>query len=171
VRKDFSDAVAVRLVKEPPKEELEEVKREPPKPPEPKQRPEFTPELLQPSLARFESPDIGVVVDASRFGSSLDGEFVFDMEDVDERARVIYRREPEYPYMAMQRGTEGVVIVKFLVAADGTVRHVEILEARPKGVFEEAVLKVVPTWKFEPGRIDGKPVSSLLATQITFQMP
>ena len=75
-------------------EELEEIKREPPKPPKPKQQPEFTPELMQPSLARFAAPDIGVVIDPGRFDSSQHGEFVFDMGDVDQVAVPIVSTEP-----------------------------------------------------------------------------
>ena len=170
VRQNFGDAVPVRLVHRDPPEELEEVKRKPPKPPEPKQRPEFTPELMQPSLARFDAPDIGVVIDASRFGPSPDGQFVFDMADVDQQPQPIVSTEPVYPERPLRLGIEGKVVVKFLVASDGSVQQVEIIEAKPEGLFEEAVLKAVASWRFRPGTIAGKPVSSWWSREIEFEL-
>ena len=46
----------------------------------------------------------------------------------------------------------------------------EILEAVPKGYFEDSVLRTVPGWRFEPGRIAGEPVASWVVTTIQFDL-
>jgi len=55
-----------------------------------------------------------------------------------------------------------------MVLEDGSVRNIEILSARPEGLFEEAVLDAVPRWKYEPGLVGGKPVIYTVVTQVDF---
>jgi protein TonB len=45
-----------------------------------------------------------------------------------------------------------------------------ILDARPKGLFEDAVRKTVPRWKFSPGRIAGEEVTSWVITTVRFTL-
>ena len=61
-------------------------------------------------------------------------------------------------------------IQKLLVRADGTVGNVQILASKPAGVFDNEVLKTVPRWRFEPGRIDGRPVPAWIVTDVRFEM-
>ena len=170
VKEDFSEIVPVHLVQIDPPEPPEESRPEPPKPPKPKPQPRFVPDLLPPSLSRIKAPALGVVVDPSRFDPSLDDQFVFEATDVDQPAQPIARPKPMYPERARRLGIEGVVTIRFLVVGDGTVQQVEILSAKPSGVFEETVLKTVPSWRFRPGSIDGKPVSSWWSTDIEFKL-
>ena len=57
---------------------------------------------------------------------------------------------PTYPQRAAIRGTEGWVDVEFTVAADGRPRDIGVVDARPKGVFDEAALAAVAAWRYEP---------------------
>jgi protein TonB len=170
LRADLIDSIPVRLVQITPPEELEAPRREPPRPPEPEQRPGFTPASLQPSLARFPAPDIGVVVETRLFDPPGDMEFVFDMTDVDEQPVPVVSTPPIYPERPRRLGIEGRVLVKFLVTSNGSVQEVDIVEARPEGLFEEAVLKAVSTWRFRPGRIGGRAVSSWWYREIEFDI-
>ena len=54
--------------------------------------------------------------------------------------------------------------------ADGSVASVEILSSEPPGVFDDSVRKTAPTWRFEPGRIDGKAVASWVVTDVRFEL-
>ena len=96
------------------------------------------------------------------------GEFIFDSQELDQAPRAIVRTEPEYPFRARQRGIEGFVEVKLLVKADGSIGSVQILESDPPDLFDSAALKAVPQWRFEPGRLDGKPVASWVRTRVVF---
>jgi periplasmic protein TonB len=57
---------------------------------------------------------------------------------------------PIYPFAARLRGAEGVVRVRLTVDARGSVRASEVVFAAPPGVFDEAALEAVRTWRFEP---------------------
>ena len=166
------DPVSVNLVTlkpatPPPPEE----KREIPKP-KPKPEMDFTPELSRPNLRGPAPLDISVQIDPSLFaGGPARGDFIFNGGDLDQAPRKrLPHKEPEYPYKARQRNIEGYVKVKMLVHADGTVGEFSVLDAQPKGLFDEEALKVVPLWRFEPGVIDGQAVPSWVVTNILFTL-
>jgi TonB family protein len=57
-----------------------------------------------------------------------------------------------------------------LVHQDGSVGQVFIVDARPQGLFEEAVKKSLQQWRFNPGKIDGKTVTAWVVTTIHFDL-
>jgi len=170
VRQTATAPISVKLVTlkpaaPPPPEERRKI-------PKPKQKPEmdFTPELAQPSLRGPAPLDIKVRIDPSLFaGGPERGEFTFNSGDLDQPPQKVVQTAP-YPYKARQRNIEGYVKVKFLVRADGTVGEMSVLEAQPKGLFDSAVLKAAPQWRFQPGVIDGQAVPSWVITTIRFTL-
>jgi len=62
------------------------------------------------------------------------------------------------------------VKIKLLVKADGSVGGVEVLDANPKGLFEDATVKAVPNWRFQPGLVDGQAVPSWVVTTVRFTL-
>jgi protein TonB len=171
VRQDISDPVAVNLIslKETPPPP-EEKPREIPKP-EPKPELDFMPELIRPSLNAPAMVGVKVAVDPSLFQGGLPGgDFIFNSGDLDHPPQAVVRTQPVYPYRARQRNISGEVKIKLLVLADGSVAQVEILSARPEGVFDDTVLKAVPQWRFRPGVIDGRQVPSWVITTVRFDL-
>lgn len=57
-------------------------------------------------------------------------------------------RRPNVPDAAYQNRISGWVLVAFKVAPDGTTRDVQVLDANPRGVFEEKVVAAVSDWKY-----------------------
>ncbi len=166
---DISEPMAVSVIK------MKETAPPPPEPereilePEEKPQMDFMPELASPSLSGPDPMDIQISLDPSLFaGGPARGDFIFNGDDLDQPPRQMVRTNPVYPYRARQRGIEGEVKVKLLVRADGTVASVTILESQPKVLFDAAVKKAVPKWKFSPGRIDGKAVPSWVVTNVVF---
>ena len=172
IPEDDLAGVAVSLIKltppKPPQQEKTKKLRKPP----PQQKKDFTPDLVKPSLSGpAAGMDLGVVIDIHGIGSgSLDGEFVFEAYELDTAPTVMMRTPPTYPYKAREQGIEGVVQVKLLVLSDGSVGQVIILAARPEGIFDEAVHKTGPTWKFQPGKIDGEAVTAWVVTSVRFEL-
>ncbi len=66
---------------------------------------------------------------------------------------------PVYPAEAKARGTEGVVVVRYGVALDGRVVDARVDSARPPGIFEQAALTAVRSWRYNPALKDGQPVA------------
>jgi len=168
---DITDPIPVNLVAMPAPEtpELPEEKRIP----EPKPRPrlDFQPQLTPPLPGAVSPELIQVEVSPDFSTSSFDAAgLVFDGADLDTPPRALPRAAPPFPYRARQRNVSGSVTVKLKVLADGSVTDIQILDAQPKGYFEETVLRTVPTWRFEPGRIAGEPVASWVVTTIQFDL-
>ncbi len=167
---DLSDPVAVRLVSlKPPAPATQEKKVEKPKP-KPKPKPDFQPEVLRPAIGAPALTGLAVDLDPSLFeGGPARGDFIFNAADLDQPPVGIVNTAPAYPFKAQQRDIEGYVTIKFLVGVDGSLSNPKVLDSRPKGLFEAALLKVVPSWKFRPGMIDGQPVPTWVEKTVRFQ--
>lgn len=66
----------------------------------------------------------------------------------------LVRIEPDYPNRAMNRGIEGWVLVQFTITPAGTVKDQKVVDAQPKGYFEDAALKAIGRWRYNP-KIEG----------------
>ena len=66
---------------------------------------------------------------------------------------------PVYPPLAKAEGIEGVVVVRYGVSVDGRVINARIDSAEPEGVFEDAALSAVRSWRYNPAVQDGEPVA------------
>lgn len=66
----------------------------------------------------------------------------------------LVRIEPEYPNRAANRGVEGWVLVQFTITPAGTVKDAKVVDASPKGYFEEAALKAIARWRYNP-KVEG----------------
>jgi len=77
---------------------------------------------------------------------------------VDQAPKLVERVPPEYPEEAHHLGTAGRVVLSILVGERGKVLKVKVVEAEPKGIFEEASLEAVEQWRFEPGVYQGRAV-------------
>src|SRR6478735_2118301 len=58
--------------------------------------------------------------------------------------------QPAYPPAAQRSGTKGQVVVSFTVNPDGSVDNINIVSAKPRGVFERNVQAAVKRWRFQP---------------------
>ena len=67
--------------------------------------------------------------------------------------------DPAYPPAARAAGIEGQVTVSYDVTAAGRVANAVVVAAEPHGVFEQAALAAVRSWRFRPATERGVPVS------------
>ena len=75
----------------------------------------------------------------------------------------------QYPQEAFDAGFQGMIIVEFVVQADGTIDSVKVLKKLHPILEQEAirVVKSMPKWK--PGERDGEAVSSYFQLPIRFK--
>jgi TonB family protein len=66
---------------------------------------------------------------------------------------------PVYPPLAKAERIEGAVVVRYGVSVDGRVINARIESAEPAGVFEDAALAAVRSWRYNPALKDGEPVA------------
>jgi protein TonB len=153
----------------------EEDAAEPEAPKREEAKPDLGPDLFQPDFA----PDFGgmggvgdaIAIDLTGgANTAMKSDFVFESYELDQAPRAVVKMPPQYPFKAREKGIEGVVQVKILVKEDGTVGEVLIMDARPPDTFEDAVLMSVPRWRFEPGVVGGKKVTSWVVTALHFKL-
>ena len=83
----------------------------------------------------------------------------------------LVRIAPEYPPRALSRGLEGWVRVQFTITPTGTVKDAVVVEAEPKGMFEDAALKSIARWRYNAKVEGGVPVERVgVQTIIRFQL-
>jgi TonB family protein len=73
-----------------------------------------------------------------------------------------------YPETAKRKGIQGVVYVRFIVLPNGSPVHRRVV----KGVhplLDEEAYEAVGEGTYEPGRVNGKPVPTLMTLPITFR--
>ncbi len=85
------------------------------------------------------------------------------------RATILARTEPAYTENARNRRVTGTVILRCILAADGTVKHPLIIEGLPDGLTE-ASIAAVQRIKFTPALLDGKPVSTFVQIEYHFHL-
>lgn len=103
-------------------------------------------------------------------GGGSHGGGVFAVGQLDGPLAAISKAAPVYPAAAKRRNIEGWIKVKFLVDEQGQVDRVSVLEAEPKGIFDQAVLRCVSAWRFKPGTKGGVAVKALVEQTITFKL-
>lgn len=91
-----------------------------------------------------------------------------------DTAGVTYRSlsAPIYPSEALKQRIEGQVFVGVSVAVDGSVKeaHVDRIEPASATVLGEAAVSAVKSWRFNPARAGGKPVSGKALVPVEFSL-
>jgi protein TonB len=77
---------------------------------------------------------------------------------------------PVYPTDAATAGTEGWVELDFTVAPDGAVKDIAVHGANPRGVFENAAIRALAQWRYQPVLEDAQPVAQRARIRIRFAL-
>lgn len=157
--------VQILREQEPEEEEPEETDDSPEEPPEePAMEPldtiRVTPPTPQPA-DQLEIPaldlavgDIKIRAPGDRWSAPLGAGAVAVGTGVGQDARGYVEvvpfntRRPNVPEVAWQNRIDGWVLVAFTVTPEGRTRDIRVLDARPRGVFEESVIAAVEDWRY-----------------------
>jgi TonB family protein len=82
-----------------------------------------------------------------------------------KRVRMV---SPAYPDAARKRGIEGWVELAFTVQTNGTVDQVEVRNASPADVFDDAAIRAVRQWRFEPVEKNGERIEQRAMVRLKF---
>jgi protein TonB len=83
-----------------------------------------------------------------------------------EPATVVSSSEPVYPAMAVGSGT---VVLGVSIDAAGEIQDVKVI--KDSEAFRSSALEAIKKWKFEPARLGGKPVPSVVPVAFSFSWP
>lgn len=82
--------------------------------------------------------------------------------------RLVHRVEPEYPPIAVSALIEGMVILEATVDHTGAVKDARVL--RSHGVLDEAAVRAVEQWRYEPLLLNGTPTPFVLTVTVSFSL-
>ncbi|MHB9097827.1 MAG: energy transducer TonB [Syntrophales bacterium] len=109
---------------------------------------------------------------ASRRGETgkpyQEGRGVWFPKDADAIPRYGDNARPAYPPLARLRGYQGVVVLFVEVLADGRVGQVGIRRSTGHHILDRAALEAVGSWRFEPGRREGRAVTMSVEVPVRF---
>lgn len=114
------------------------------------------------------NPGIFGVTDGKIDGISLKPDSI-SLSDLDNSPRARTQPAPLYPGEAKIRGLEGQVVLGFTVNEDGRVESPYVI-SRTDRIFEDAALRAVSKWRFEPGRYKGRVIRFKMAVPIVFSL-
>lgn len=159
-------------------------KKQPPPPPprpEPQRQPPKRSSQPSPPMVSLDSSLSGIDFGLPGFDAAdlndLQDELLGDTRDVvmtddsvDSPPRPTYQAPLQYPRSARASGVEGYVVLSLLISATGEIEKVQVLEAQPSGVFEDAALQGVREWQFEPAQYQGRNVRVWARQKVRFDL-
>lgn len=77
---------------------------------------------------------------------------------------------PNYPWSARRRNREGRVVVRLMVAADGTVLSAEVQESSGDATLDGAARDALSGWRLRPALANGTPVATHIDVPIRFEL-
>jgi protein TonB len=83
--------------------------------------------------------------------------------------KLTHQVQPVYPTAARLQRIEGVVVLDALVGEDGNVHDVKVSSGSP--MLAAAAKKALEQWRYEPFRLNGKPVALNTEVKIVFKLP
>ena len=81
---------------------------------------------------------------------------------------LVSRVEPDYPAVAVSGKISGTVILEATVDAAGVVTDVSVLRSLP--VLDQAAVKAVRQWRYQPLVLNGTAVPFVLVVTVTFSL-
>lgn len=94
---------------------------------------------------------------------------VYSTRDVTVRARILSRKEPEYPVRVREKGITGRVVLRAIFGADGRVRNI-LAVASPDSELTAVCIEAARQIRFIPAQKDGQPVSQFVQIEYNFNI-
>jgi TonB family protein len=88
-----------------------------------------------------------------------------------EAPRIIHQTKPDYPEALRRLGVGGDVVVSVIIETDGRPRQPLIVDAHEGGpALKYLALDTLRQWRFEPAKLDGKPVRVYYVLTVNFRV-
>ena len=83
-------------------------------------------------------------------------------------AGYLLKTRPNYPEHARKHGWQGMVLLEVSINARGEPTAVRVKESSRFTILDEAAVKAVKQWRFEPARVNGRPQGCTVEVPIRF---
>ncbi len=82
-----------------------------------------------------------------------------------QQTKIIHMVRPAYPPVAKAAGIEGAVLLEAVIAADGSLRSLRVMNSQIDSDLAKSAVEAVSQWRYQPTLLNGQPVDVI--TQIT----
>ncbi|MDL5054764.1 energy transducer TonB [Oscillatoria laete-virens NRMC-F 0139] len=88
------------------------------------------------------------------------------------KARPDYLRNPppKYPAEALRKKQEGTVLLRVQVTPEGRAEEVTLSRSSGHSLLDDAAIKAVRGWRFQPAKVGGFPVASTVEVPVDFRI-
>ena len=102
-------------------------------------------------------------------GGGTDYNRIFSGKDVNSKARVLSKPEPQYTEEARKNQITGTVVLRAVFTSGGQVTNIRSVSGLPYGLTERAIAAARQI-KFSPATKDGRPVSMYIQLEYNFNL-
>jgi protein TonB len=81
---------------------------------------------------------------------------------------VVSEVKPTYTYDALSQKIQGTVVLELVVRGNGRPSDIRIVRSLDPGGLDDQAIIAASQWRFEPGRLLGKPVDVLVTVMLDF---
>lgn len=85
-------------------------------------------------------------------------------------ARYLHNPPPPYPWQARRMGIEGRVVLQVEILPNGNAGRIEIRQSSGHALLDQAAIKAVGGWRFDPARIAGAPIIAWAEVPVSFRL-
>lgn len=139
--------------------------------PKPKAKPKKSPSLKPDLKSMIAGMSFGIPAFEMELGSGSDflnqGGYM-NGSKVDQKPKVIYRADLDFPEEAVSENQSGFVTFGVFIDEEGNLKKLDVLESHPEGVFEKAAMTSLKKWKFKPAVHKGIKVATWQEQKIIF---
>ena len=85
-----------------------------------------------------------------------------------QAASLVKKVTPEYPPIAKTAHVQGTVVLRAIIAKDGSVEQLQFVSGPP--LLMASAMSAVKEWKYKPTELNGQPVEVDTTVQVVFSM-
>jgi len=85
-------------------------------------------------------------------------------------ARYLHNPPPPYPWQARRMGIEGRVVLHVEILQNGNTGRIEIRQSSGHELLDQAAIRAVGDWRFDPARAAGTPITAWADVPISFRL-
>ena len=85
-----------------------------------------------------------------------------------QEAKLLKKVIPTYPPLAITTRTQGTVHLIGVIAKDGTIRDLQVIDGHP--LLVRAAVEAVKQWVYKPTLLSGEPVEVVAPIIVTFTL-
>lgn len=85
-----------------------------------------------------------------------------------QEAKLVRRVQPVYPPIAKQARIQGVVQLEAVIAKDGTIQNLRVIQGHP--LLVQAAVQAVQQWRYAPTLLNNEPVEVQTLINVVFKL-